>query len=171
MILGKPGDQMGCPRGLFIHNHPSGDATPSRADIQMTQQIVEIARPLVRHCGARPHHCRQGGACKPQGAEVDLGRPWFSRLTTSADISNAVDPGFVPLPCPSLRAALGAPRAIMGPVPSSSTSKARRRLARRTQAYPEQALSIMCRTQFVNGIRTRRLATEVATGLVRPAGI
>jgi DNA repair protein RadC len=29
-----------------MHNHPSGDPTPSRADIQMTQQIVEIGKPL-----------------------------------------------------------------------------------------------------------------------------
>jgi len=26
--------------------HPSGDPTPSRADVQMTQAIVEVARPL-----------------------------------------------------------------------------------------------------------------------------
>jgi hypothetical protein len=32
-------------RGV-LHNHPSGDPTPSRADIQMTQSIVEIAKPL-----------------------------------------------------------------------------------------------------------------------------
>lgn len=31
--------------GLF-HNHPSGDPTPSRADIDMTKTIVETARPL-----------------------------------------------------------------------------------------------------------------------------
>jgi len=30
----------------LLHNHPSGDTTPSRADIAMTQQIVEIAKPL-----------------------------------------------------------------------------------------------------------------------------
>jgi DNA repair protein RadC len=29
-----------------MHNHPSGDPAPLRADIQMTQAIVEIARPL-----------------------------------------------------------------------------------------------------------------------------
>ena len=29
-----------------VHNHPSGDPTPSRADIQMTQQIIAIAHPL-----------------------------------------------------------------------------------------------------------------------------
>ena len=31
---------------ILVHNHPSGDPTPSRADIQMTRQIVEVARPL-----------------------------------------------------------------------------------------------------------------------------
>jgi DNA repair protein RadC len=30
----------------FMHNHPSGDPTPSRADIQMTQQIIAVANPL-----------------------------------------------------------------------------------------------------------------------------
>jgi DNA repair protein RadC len=31
---------------ILVHNHPSGDPTPSRADIQMTQAIAEAARPL-----------------------------------------------------------------------------------------------------------------------------
>jgi len=31
---------------ILVHNHPSGDPTPSRADVQMTQSIVEVARPL-----------------------------------------------------------------------------------------------------------------------------
>ena len=30
----------------LVHNHPSGDPTPSQADIQMTQQIVAVAGPL-----------------------------------------------------------------------------------------------------------------------------
>jgi len=30
----------------LLHNHPSGDPTPSRAAIQMTKAIVEIAKPL-----------------------------------------------------------------------------------------------------------------------------
>ena len=30
----------------MLHNHPSGDPTPSRADIQMTQQIIAVASPL-----------------------------------------------------------------------------------------------------------------------------
>ena len=29
-----------------IHNHPSGDPTPSRADIEMTKTIIDTARPL-----------------------------------------------------------------------------------------------------------------------------
>ena len=29
-----------------MHNHPSGDPTPSHADIQMTQQIIAVAQPL-----------------------------------------------------------------------------------------------------------------------------
>jgi DNA repair protein RadC len=29
-----------------MHNHPSGDPTPTRADIEMTKAIIAIARPL-----------------------------------------------------------------------------------------------------------------------------
>ena len=36
---------------ILAHNHPSGDPTPSRADIEMTRQIVEAAEPL----GIRVH--------------------------------------------------------------------------------------------------------------------
>jgi DNA repair protein RadC len=31
---------------VLVHNHPSGDPTPSRADIDMTRLIVEAAKPL-----------------------------------------------------------------------------------------------------------------------------
>jgi DNA repair protein RadC len=31
---------------ILVHNHPSGDPTPSRADVEMTKAIVEVARPL-----------------------------------------------------------------------------------------------------------------------------
>jgi DNA repair protein RadC len=31
---------------ILVHNHPSGDPTPSRSDIQMTQSIIELAKPL-----------------------------------------------------------------------------------------------------------------------------
>jgi len=36
---------------ILVHNHPSGDPTPSRADIEMTRQIVEAADSL----GIRVH--------------------------------------------------------------------------------------------------------------------
>jgi DNA repair protein RadC len=31
---------------IIVHNHPSGDPTPSRPDIQMTRQIIDAARAL-----------------------------------------------------------------------------------------------------------------------------
>src|SRR5258708_191312 len=31
---------------ILVHNHPSGDPTPSQADVQMTQAIVNVAAPL-----------------------------------------------------------------------------------------------------------------------------
>lgn len=31
---------------ILVHNHPSGDPTPSSADIEMTKRIIESARPL-----------------------------------------------------------------------------------------------------------------------------
>lgn len=31
---------------ILVHNHPSGDPTPSKADVSMTLQIIEVAKPL-----------------------------------------------------------------------------------------------------------------------------
>ncbi len=31
---------------IMVHNHPSGDPTPSKADIEMTREVVEAARKL-----------------------------------------------------------------------------------------------------------------------------
>lgn len=31
---------------ILVHNHPSGDPTPSRADIDVTKQIIDAAKPL-----------------------------------------------------------------------------------------------------------------------------
>lgn len=31
---------------ILVHNHPSGDPSPSRADIDMTHEIISVARPL-----------------------------------------------------------------------------------------------------------------------------
>jgi DNA repair protein RadC len=31
---------------ILVHNHPSGDPAPSRADIEMTKHIIDVAKPL-----------------------------------------------------------------------------------------------------------------------------
>ena len=31
---------------ILVHNHPSGDPTPSEADVRMTREIADIAKPL-----------------------------------------------------------------------------------------------------------------------------
>jgi len=31
---------------ILVHNHPSGDPSPSKADIDMTRQVIEAGRPL-----------------------------------------------------------------------------------------------------------------------------
>jgi DNA repair protein RadC len=38
--------ELGATAIILVHNHPSGDAKPSRDDISMTQEIVEAARRL-----------------------------------------------------------------------------------------------------------------------------
>jgi len=37
---------LGASAMILVHNHPSGDPTPSKADIDMTNQIVKAATPL-----------------------------------------------------------------------------------------------------------------------------
>jgi DNA repair protein RadC len=37
--------QLGKPAGV-VHNHPSGDPSPSRADIDLTRNIAEAGKPL-----------------------------------------------------------------------------------------------------------------------------
>ncbi len=38
--------ELGASGLVLVHNHPSGDPSPSRDDIQMTRQIVEAGKPL-----------------------------------------------------------------------------------------------------------------------------
>lgn len=38
--------EVGAKAMIVVHNHPSGDPTPSRADIEMTNQVVQAARAL-----------------------------------------------------------------------------------------------------------------------------
>jgi DNA repair protein RadC len=38
--------EVGATALILVHNHPSGDPTPSSADIAMTRQVVDVAKPL-----------------------------------------------------------------------------------------------------------------------------
>src|SRR5262249_39565487 len=49
---------------ILVHNHPSGDPTPSKADIQVTRDIVSAAKPLGD--GARPPDHRPRSAYQPE---------------------------------------------------------------------------------------------------------
>jgi hypothetical protein len=62
---------------LFMHNHPSGDPTRSRADIEMTQAIVAVARPLG--IAVPTPSSSAGRACELEGATVDLTSATSSR--------------------------------------------------------------------------------------------
>ena len=42
-ILAEP-IKVQAPKIILVHNHPSGDSTPSRADIEITKRIFEIAQ-------------------------------------------------------------------------------------------------------------------------------
>ena len=37
---------LGSTNVIMLHNHPSGDPAPSRADIAITQQVIEAGQPL-----------------------------------------------------------------------------------------------------------------------------
>ncbi len=34
---------MDAPKIILVHNHPSGDSTPSKQDIEFTEQLYEIS--------------------------------------------------------------------------------------------------------------------------------
>ena len=42
-ILAEP-LKMKAPRIILVHNHPSGDPTPSNKDIEFTKMLYEVAR-------------------------------------------------------------------------------------------------------------------------------
>ena len=56
---------------VLVHNHPSGDPTPSTQDIRMTLEII-ADRQDVGPRGPRPHHHRPRRACVAAGHEADL---------------------------------------------------------------------------------------------------
>ena len=49
--FGVPGNRQNAPCLILVHNHPSGDPTPSKEDVHLTRQLVEGARLL----GLRVH--------------------------------------------------------------------------------------------------------------------
>ena len=55
---------------ILVHNHPSGDPTPSQADIQMTKAIIAVAGPLG--ISVHDHLIVGRTGCEPEGAEGDL---------------------------------------------------------------------------------------------------
>src|SRR5215207_6468272 len=56
---------------IIVHNHPSGDPTPSQADVKLTRELVEAGRhmKLVVH---DPCDCRHSGAVELEGDGIDL---------------------------------------------------------------------------------------------------
>jgi DNA repair protein RadC len=42
----KRGLDLGASAMILVHNHPSGNPEPSRADIQITRRIADAAKPL-----------------------------------------------------------------------------------------------------------------------------
>ena len=63
--------ELGASALIMVHNHPSGDPTPSQADIDMTRQVTGRAG-AGQHHGPRPHHRRQEPPHQLQDAEADL---------------------------------------------------------------------------------------------------
>ena len=45
-VFGAALRTLGCAALLLVHNHPSGDATPSREDLRLTRQLVEAGKLL-----------------------------------------------------------------------------------------------------------------------------
>jgi DNA repair protein RadC len=38
--------ELGASSMILVHNHPSGDVNPSKADVDVTKQVIDAARPL-----------------------------------------------------------------------------------------------------------------------------
>ena len=57
---------------ILVHNHPSGDPTPSKADIAVTQEIKNAAAPLGVTCTTSDHRPRPPHQPARSGADLDL---------------------------------------------------------------------------------------------------
>ena len=67
---------------VLVHDHPSGDPTPSHADVQMTQQIIAVAQPLgisvhdhIVVGNGRKHHEALAGCGTSDDAAGGYARP------------------------------------------------------------------------------------------------
>jgi DNA-binding NarL/FixJ family response regulator len=58
---------------VHVHNPPSGDPTPSRADIEMTKQIAAAAKNL--NIVVLTTSSWEAGPCELSRARADLGAP------------------------------------------------------------------------------------------------
>ena len=58
---------------IMVHNHPSGDTTPSKGDIEMTARSGQ-GRARRLGCGPRPRHHRPRQACELQKPGTALGK-------------------------------------------------------------------------------------------------
>jgi len=81
---------------ILVHNHPSGDPTPSPSDVSVTIDIIKVAAPLgiTVHDHliiGRGRHAslRELGLIPPKagGAPAHLGRPGYSVLHNDAPIN------------------------------------------------------------------------------------
>ena len=55
---------------ILVHNHPSGDPTPSRADIQMTQAIVDVASRSASPCTITSSSARKDTSASRAAADL-----------------------------------------------------------------------------------------------------
>jgi len=72
---------------ILVHNHPSGDPTPSRADIEMTRQVRQAAEALslVLH-----DHLVVGNGCCVSSGLKDFSDPVHMAAATSCEPSQII---------------------------------------------------------------------------------
>ena len=86
---------------VLVHNHPSGDPSPSTQDVKMTLDIIAIAKPLGRR-RARPHHRRAGRSRFAPRDEADL-NPVSRRAHGEVDAAGRSASIFLSRPPPKCR--------------------------------------------------------------------
>jgi hypothetical protein len=69
---------------LTAHNHPSGDPTPSRADVGMTKALIEACRPLDIAIHDHVVVCKQGHASLKALKRFEADTPQRARRSRGA---------------------------------------------------------------------------------------